>query len=305
MSVPSLIGAAVVTFFPDAHIANRLELIRRQVDRMVVVDNGSASETQALLRSWAEQSGSTLITNASNLGLATALNQGLGCCARMGCEWSMTFDQDSTPGEGMVRAQLLTIASMSPRRIAAVGAHTFDERVGGDEERWLQPRIGGFRLVGCAAGDLADVSFVITSGTLTRLRAWRELGGFDEGLFIDYIDHDFCLRARAAGWQIVVSSGARLAHNLGAKRQVNVMGREMRPTFHNATRHYYMARNRILMWRRYAWRYPHWWLFDACFGGLNTVRVMLAEDRRLEKMKAMLHGTWDGFCGRVGPMPMR
>jgi len=93
-----------------------------------------------------------------------------------------------------------------------------------------------------------------------------------------------------------------LAHNLGSKREVVVAGRKLRPTFHSTTRHYYMARNRILMWRRYAWRYPHWWLFDACFGTLNTMRVLVAEDHRCDKFAAMLRGTWHGVLGRRGPL---
>ncbi|SRR5208283_94288 len=296
------IAAVVVTYFPDDRVTERLTAIRGQVDRLGIIDNGSPAETRTVLETWAAANGAAVLANEENRGLAAALNQGMAWGGEAGCAWVITFDQDSMPQPGLVAALLATAQSAAvPEQVAVVGANTFDERTG-REDRWLRPAWWGFQRASCSSDDLHGVTFVITSGALTRIRAWRELGGFDEGLFIDYLDHDLCLKARRAGWEVCVSASARLAHNLGAKREVAVAGRRLRPTFHSATRHYYMARNRILMWRRYAWRYPHWWLFDACFGALNLLRVLLAEDRCGEKLAAMLRGTLHGVSGRSGPM---
>ncbi|MDE3084842.1 MAG: hypothetical protein KGJ37_06460, partial [Verrucomicrobiota bacterium] len=191
-------------------------------------------------------------------------------------------------------------------RVAVVAPRLREERLPREDCRWLKPHPRWswlFRRVPCREDDLSGVTFVITSGTLMDLRAYRRIGPMDEKLFIDYIDHDYCLRARNLGYEILVSYRAVLLHNLGAKRRVEVAGRSLRPTFHSEIRHYYMARNRILMWRRYARRFPHWWLFDACFGVLNVVRVLLAEDKRTAKLAAMLRGIWHGLLGRTGPMP--
>jgi rhamnosyltransferase len=302
MNGASLIGAVVVTYHPDERVVERLRAIRREVDRMVIVDNGSPMERRTLVQEWAEANAVSFVANPENRGLATALNQGMEWCERAGCEWAITFDQDSTPLPGFAAAALATArAAIAPERVAVVGARTSDEGTG-REDRWLRPAWYGFRRLPCDREDLVDVTFVITSGALTRVSAWRALGGFDDGLFIDYIDHDFCLRARRRGWRTMVSAHARLQHNLGARRNVVVAGRKMCPTFHSATRHYYIARNRVLMWWRHAWRCPHWWLFDAIFGGLNVVRVLLTEDRRGEKLRAMVCGTWHGLLGRRGAL---
>jgi rhamnosyltransferase len=276
--------------------------IRSQVERMVIVDNGSPAGTQSMLGAWGAANNAELISNAENWGLAAALNQGMAWSEEDGCEWAVTFDQDSTPRPGLVAALLGTAQSAGASdRVAMVGAHTVDERTG-REDRWVRPAWWGFRRVQCVGGDLHGVTFVITSGTLTRVRAWRSLGGFDEGLFIDYLDHDLCLKAHRAGWEILVSAGARLAHRLGSKREIVMAIGCMHPTFHGPIRHYYMARNRVLMWRRHAGRFPHWALFDATFWTLNIVRVLLTEDRRREKMAAMLLGIWHGLLGRRGPI---
>lgn len=144
---------------------------------------------------------------------------------------------------------------------------------------------------------------MITSGTLTSISDWKALGGFDEGLFVDYVDFDFALRVRSAGLEIVVSEKAVLHHSLGSKREVSCFGYRFHPTFHSPVRHYYMARNRLLLWRRYGFRQPHWWIFDAYSAVRNLVRVLLVEDRRKEKLLAFIRGVGDGLRGRTGPMP--
>jgi rhamnosyltransferase len=302
------IAAVVVTFQPDAGVQGRLAAVCQQVERLIVVDNDSGEPARTLLRNWAESAGAVFIANAENRGLAAALNQGMRRAEDEGFEWVVTLDQDSTPQPGMVAALARSVlAAPKPERVAIVGANTVDERRPEIADRWLLPGHWhmGFRRAACRGADLPNVTFVITSGSLTRVRTWRELGGFDEGLFIDFIDHDFCLKAHRIGLEVRVGSDARLLHNMGAKRAVKVAGRRLCPTFHSATRHYYMARNRILVWRRHAWRYPHWWMFDVCFSTLNSVRVFLAEDRRREKMAAMLRGTRDGLLGRRGREPQR
>jgi rhamnosyltransferase len=303
MSVPALTGAVVVTYQPDERVVERLNRIRPQVDRLVVVDNGSPEMERLNLQAWASGSNSAVIANTSNRGLAAALNQGMAWNREAGAEWVVTFDQDSTPSESLVTALLASAQrAHQPHRVAIVGSNTFDEKGTRVRDRWLTPGFLGFKRVDCSGGDLADVTFVITSGALTSVRAWQELGHFDEGLFIDYIDHDFCLKAHKAGWTVGVSAEARLAHNLGSKRVIEIAGRTMRPTFHNAARHYYMARNRVWMWKRYAFRFPHWWLFDFCFGGLNAIRVLVAENDRGIKLLAMMRGTFHAFLGRKGAM---
>jgi rhamnosyltransferase len=46
---------------------------------------------------------------------------------------------------------------------------------------------------------LQPVAFVINSMSVWRMQALRQLGPHDEGLAIDHVDTDYCLRARRAG----------------------------------------------------------------------------------------------------------
>jgi len=293
-------AAVVVTFFPDEGVGARLERLKAEFATIIVVDNGSDAESRRRL----EVAGVRLLPQERNLGLAAALNIGLAEAERQGFRWAVTFDQDSTPRPGFFEALWKSRESHpSPERVAVVGPRLVEERAGDETCRWIVPhprRRWWFSRIPCVDRDLSGVAFVITSGALTDLRILREIGPMDEGLFIDYIDHDYCLRALAAGYDVVVSAGAVLLHNLGAKRDIRVAGRTVRPTFHSAKRHRYMARNRWVLWRRHARRFPHWATFDAVHSGLNAMRVLLFEDGKMAKLGAMLRGAWDGLLGRQG-----
>jgi GT2 family glycosyltransferase len=55
-------------------------------------------------------------------------------------------------------------------------------------------------------------SAVTAACLVTRRRVWEEIGGFDEELAVSFNDVDYCLRARARGWQTVWTPFAELVH---------------------------------------------------------------------------------------------
>jgi len=294
------VAAVVVTFFPDEGLAERLAAIARECARVIVVDNGSGEASRARITGERIE----LIALGENCGIAAALNIGLGRAVELGYGWAVTFDQDSTPDPGMVAALWRTRQGAAvPERVALVGPRLSDEHLTHNEHRWVVPHPRcrwWFLRVACEGHDLFGVAFVITSGALTDLRIWREIGGMDEGLFIDYVDHDYCLRARKAGYEVGVSAAGVLRHNLGAKREFMVTGHVVRPTFHAALRLRYMARNRWMMWRRYARDFPHWAAYDEVHSIYKWLRTLAYEDGRSGKLAAGMRGTWDGMRGKCG-----
>lgn len=291
---PRVCGVTV-TYLPDESVEDNLALMVAECGLVVVVDNGSSP---AAHRSINSVGGAGLLALGENLGIAAALNRGFAQAEALGFQWVVTFDQDSRPASGMVDALLRTMADATVSdKIAVVGANTIDASFPERLEQW--PMAGGncfvLRRTPCSEKDLSGVATVITSGSLVRVSCWRELGGFDEALFIDYVDHEFCLRARSAGYDVRVSARARLIHSLGSKRVVQVLGRELTPNFHSPLRHYYMARNRIVVWKRYAWRFPYWFIFDASDVARNLVRVFFGETEKLKKFSAIIRGTCMGL----------
>jgi rhamnosyltransferase len=298
---PSGVCGVVVLYYPDDSVAENLRAMVAECDSIVAMDNGSSAEVRGRCEA---VPGVTLISLGENLGVAAALNRGAAWASDRGCEWIVAFDQDSRPQRGMVDA--LWAVHESNSLAAVIGPRIQEEGAVVSRYRWVRrhpmcPML--FQRVGATNQDLMEVTMLVTSGSLIELALWRRLGGFDEALFIDYIDTDYCLRAIRAGRRVAVAANAVLEHRLGDRQTDRLLGREFRPTHHAAFRHYYMARNRVRMWGRHAMAVPHWSLFDLCFAGFNGFRVLAFEKKRWWKLKAIMLGTWDGLFGRFGPCP--
>jgi rhamnosyltransferase len=296
-----ILCAVVVTFHPPEEVFGNLRAIAAECGRVLVVDNGSAPEVCARL---AAVPGVVLLALGENLGVATALNRGALWARGHGCGWMITFDQDSAPAPGLAAG--LWAAHERHPQAAVIGPRIAEEGMKDSTYRWVRrhPRVPGFfQRVACGDTDLPAVTLLVSSGSLIDLGVWAELGGFDEALFIDYVDSDFCLRALRSGRSLAVAAAARLRHRLGARQTGRLLGRDLRPMHHEALRHYYLARNRVRVWRRHALAVPHWALFDLAFAGLNGFRVVVFEEAKWAKLKATLLGTLDGLKDRTGACP--
>lgn len=298
------ICAVVVTYFPDERVEERLRIIAAECEHVVVVDNSAPAAAFRSLASLAKPV--EVLAQHRNLGVAAALNVGLERALALGFSWALTFDQDSTPQPGFSAGLWAArLRHAMPEQVAVVGPRLREENLAHEDHRWVVPHPRyrwWFRCAPCRDADLPGVAFVITSGALMDLRAFQRIGPMDAGLFIDYVDHDYCLRARQLGYDIVVSKDALLVHNLGAKREFRIGARAVRPTFHSALRLRYMFRNRRIVRRRYAHAFPHWACFDFVSTHHNLVRIALFEDQRGAKLRAICRGTCDGWLGRSGPI---
>lgn len=299
--------ALVVTYKPNGRTLDHCREIAEQVANMVIVDNGSGESVVAQLRHIETSVPVRVIANPINVGIGAALNQGFEAAIELGFAWVLTFDQDSAPGPEMVAELVATLNRYAEcSSIAMVGPDVIEENIPDTPYRFLRPfkcLPGAFRKSPVGKEDLTDVTAIITSGALTSVEAYEHLGPFRDDFFMDYVDTEFCLRARRMGYTVLVSARAKLLHNFGNRRAKRLLGVRFRPTFHPPSRLYYVFRNRIIMMRMYALSFPHFLVFDLVAGFFNLVRVLAFEDCRAAKVHACVLGTLDGIRGRSGAAP--
>ncbi len=296
----STLCAVVVLFRPEPEVSENLRALVRECGHVVVADNGCPAEFRLHLEAIP---GVEWLAMGGNVGVATALNRCLARADARGFKWVITFDQDSMPEPGLADELLATARRIE--RSGVVGPCIFDPALR-RAHTWLRPNAAipvFFQRTASGGRDIDEVTMVITSGALTSVAAWRAVGGFDETLFIDFVDTDFCLRLRRAGWRVSVSGAARLAHKLGRRERRRALGVSFHPTHHVPVRHYYICRNRPRMIARHGLREPHWLLFELCAAAMWVFRVLAFEGDRTRKITAMILGTWDGLRGRSGICP--
>jgi rhamnosyltransferase len=276
----------VVTFHPDQDFPSRARRIAAQVGALIVIDNASGPAALAMLASLPSID---LVRNARNLGIGQALNAGLARAAERGFRWALLMDQDSLIHENLIDS-LIEVLDSQPAipPVAVVGAGYRDplERpvaVAG------QPSEHG----------VDEVDWVITSGSLLSLEAYRDIGPFREEFFIDYVDLEYCVRARARGYRVLRARAPLMQHVIGAPTEHRLLWMRKWTSNHSPDRRYYRARNDTVMLRE-SGRYRSWRLKSLARSVRTCKRVLLYERGKWAKIRAVLQGWWDGIHGRMG-----
>ncbi|MBI2769633.1 MAG: glycosyltransferase [Burkholderiales bacterium] len=281
---------------PDS-IAQLVELLAPQVECIVLVDNAAsvAPGLQALAAP-----NVSCIASGGNKGTAGAMNLAWQRALAAGAHALISFDQDSRPAPGMVGSLLAAYASQASQAapFAAIGPAWTDAR-SGRAMRVLLPVSGSRRHAAPDAAGVVASDHVITSGCLIPSAAYLHVGPYDEGLFLDYVDIEWCLRARSLGWQVGIDTACRMSHAIG-DRVISFAGRSL--MLHAPVRNYLLLRNHLLLWpRRFIGRM--WLVSDLLQVAARMAASLLLAPPRLQRLRWLARGLRDGLRGRGGPPP--
>lgn len=279
------IAALIVTHNPDARLYTVLDRVSPQVGAVLVVDNGSSGDALPILADATARVRARVIRNADNLGIAAALNIGCAELARLGFARVLMLDQDSEPMPTMVEDLLRAYEACPWReRVGIIGSAT--------------PITAGQRV--CRDREWVERTEVITSGSLLDLGVIPAVGRFREDFFIDYVDVEFCLRLRRAGFRIIAPCTPTMLHAVGEPSRRRFLLSTVTPSNHSARRRYYIARNRLSVWRLYGRREPRFLAADALRFVKELVKIVLYEDRKLRKLRGTARGARDAWRGNLG-----
>jgi O-antigen/teichoic acid export membrane protein/GT2 family glycosyltransferase len=280
--------AIVVSFNPSNYLIEFAEQLLKQFDEVLIIDNNSNQEAKQILNK-IETLGCRIIYNKENLGIASALNQGFKCAVNK-YKWACTFDQDSNIDLDY-RVQLFSNLNTHFDRnaVAVVGPKIFEVQIKHNVAySWIKNSM------------IFEVPTVITSGSLIRVKAHEAVGGFNEALFIDYVDHEFSLKLRSKGFLVTQSANARLYHKLGNSKAHRVLFREFYSTHHDALRRYYNTRNRFYVYFKFLVFEPIWVIKDFYHFLKETFKILLVERDKMAKLKGISLGLFDCAYRRFG-----
>ena len=293
--------AVVVTYHPDSEFPERLARILPQVSALVIVDNGSNEAELKMLREISAHPSITLVPNAENLGVARALNIGMQRAA-LKASWALLLDQDSRVDGDMVQKLLTVYASFPDQDHLAVIGSGFRALNGGFHATDIEIHGAAAAAANARADAWIEVESVITSGSLVPLKAHAAIGPFREEFFIDYVDTDYCFRARAQGFRVIKTREPVMSHAIGAATQHGLPWMSKWTTNHSPDRRYYGARNDTVMLREYGnYRLGSWALKSLARRLRTCKRVALYEQMKAAKIIAVMQGWWDGVRGHMGP----
>lgn len=268
------IAAGIVLYNPDVvRLRENIEAIYSQIELLILIDNGS-DNISFIEAKYKNFNNIYIIKNEKNLGIAKGLNQIIDFCESKGFNWVLTLDQDSVCPSNLIEEyrkymQLPNVAIISPT-IA-------DRNKDKEETKHI-----------C---DYEIINKCITSASLTNIEICKKVGCFDEKMFIDLVDFEYCKRLLLNGYKIIRVNSVVLLHEIGHITQRRFLFWHVDVKNHSAFRKYYMARN-ILYCAKKQESY-----FSVAIAYLRVLKIflltLLYEKNKIKKCKLMIKGISD------------
>ena len=296
----AMIAAVVVLYHPSIDLLDQLlRSVIEQVDMAFVIDNTPEpfEETDALVARFAPRA--TYIPLLDNVGIAAAQNLGINRSIAASCSHVLLLDQDSALPPKMVDNLLAAEEALlrEGKEVAAVGPQFIDEKSGRPspairhhyfriEKLYLDPK----------SSISVETDHMIASGAIIRTSALDRVGLMREDFFIDWVDIEWCMRARSLGLKSYYVPSVVMKHSVGDS-VVSVLGRDVH--VHNDLRNYYMLRNAIYLFRLKSTGLK-WKINFAPRIPCYVLLYPMLSKHRVQNLRFVFRAIWDGVLGRLG-----
>ncbi len=301
-----IIAVGIVLYCPDyGRLKESLIRLSLQVETMILYNNwANIKAINEMVSEW--KSTVIIVGDGENRGIATALNKIMEKANELNYKWVITLDQDSIVPDNMLPAFL---SEIKRENVAIICSQNIDRR-----RKYMKPVMNP---------QYEYVKMCDTSGSCTNLQIWKELGGFDEWLFIDLVDNDYCKRVDIKGYKILRINTVVMDHQYGnIKPRGKLLEKfflKMGQIFHNTNiaklsfkrivnpmRIYYENRNILYLNKKYRQYGGIGYANHHCrtyIGFFLTFSLYswIVSDKKKEVYRAIRNGIKDGK--RVNPKP--
>jgi len=281
------LSGVTILYNPAPDVLDNLRTYIDNLDKLYIIDNSDVKDHILLtkIRNLSEKC--EVILNAENYGIATALNQAIKLALHDGFEWLLTMDQDSYFEDNIY-------------------FKAFHEYKNKNEVGLFTPEINEpiYKIrMSSAVTYLPINDIAYTSASIMNLHISQKINYFNEKLFIDAVDTDYCLRLLKHKYPIIKILGSPLIHKVGEKRVIYFpFNKKLILTEHLAFRHYYITRNHTYILFKY-------FLFHPKFVFLNYYRViynlsfeLFFNQNRLKILRYTLIGFFHCLTNRFGKL---
>jgi GT2 family glycosyltransferase len=297
-----LVYVVVLNWNNYADTAQCIESVYRQTyefRHILVIDNGSTNGSAMQLRHY--ENSLELLLLQENKGYTGANNIGMAHAFAHKADYVWLLNNDAT-AEPTALARLVEIAEAAPD----IGLASPLIRTQLDAPA-VEFACGRFDLTVPSylpSGDVAlarqwhavspDRVVLHGTGLLVCRALWERIGGLDDTFFAYWEDVDYSIRSVLAGFRNVTAFDVAIGHEA---KPTMTAPEVIRPHVY-----YYVARNELLMWRKYVTGRRY---LRATLWNLSRQLQQIARMRTYDAgTQAILAGLWDGWRGMQGPRGM-
>lgn len=272
----------VVTYFPETdELLENITSYIDEVDHLIIWENTPCDEIDYNLSgTFSNMSNITILTKNKNVGIGEALNNAAKFAIKQGYTHLLTMDQDSFFEAGMLSKFKQMISKLKKEDIGAYGVNYSSNSILAYKDN---------------ASHSLFVNECITSGTIYPTYLFKENIYFNEKMFIDAVDFEFCYRLKKKySKKTIIITNIILQHELGYHDDT-IFSRWV--SSYSAFRTYYLIRNQLYIWRHYSDLYGNYrkYFFVKNYVVLRVLNVLISEKDKKKKLESIYKGLKDGF----------
>lgn len=284
-----MIKALITVYHPADAVKENVEKIASQVDEVYICDNSPQNHEQFFSK---KSDNIHYIWFQQNLGLSSAFNRILKDEDLFSdSDYIIFFDQDSSISEGHIKKLVEEYESIEKKQanIGCLSPVFFNTSNNTVEIPRMKTPINEHSF---------EVASAITSSMLCKFKTIKDIGFWNESVFLDMADWDFCWRMRKQGKSCVMTDVVTLRHSLGTgEKKIGPISLRVGSAF----REYYQTRECLyLLTKDYT---P--FKFKIRFIAMLTIRPiihLIFLDNRRARFKYIIKGIKDFFVKKTGEL---
>ena len=265
----------VVLYNPKNDIIDNIHSYIDYLDELYVCDN-SENPNKEIIKEIEKIKKTTLISMNGNQGIALALKVGLQKAIDNQFDFCLTMDQDSKFPIVNKDYLLSYFNSENIDDFGIIGLNFM-------EKKDLKSR-------------LVETNTWITSGNFINIKNYKLISGFNEKLFIDYVDFELDEQFYKIGKKVAYIEDILLDHHLGNPIIKRILFKKVRSLNHPPIRYYYRYRNIYYLYKKNKSFYRESFKIEK----RNVLKVILCENEKRIKLKMIRKGKKDARKGILG-----
>ncbi len=228
-------AACVILYHPKKEDIANISTYSTKVEKVYIYDNTEGKSNENL---FSGIENATYFWDGENKGLSIQLNAACQKAIADNFDYLLTMDQDSSFTEENIDHYFEAILNFEEKeKVAVYGLEYSKNDINDTTKKHI------------------EVDHLITSASVMNLKLYKEIGGFDENLFIDGVDIDYCYSAVTKGFKNIKFARNFFHHSLGVRtRRGSIFSLYLikkNVSLHSSLRVYYMCRNMLYIKNKY------------------------------------------------------
>lgn len=198
--------AGIVLYNPNLdRLKDVIYSIANEVEEICIFDNNSFSfsNINTLINSLNVPCKIKILSGNKNYGIGYALNRIFEYASNEGYDWVLTLDHDTICPANIISeyCKMLNLQNVGMICPSVIDKEIASNHWGISNNQELYSK----------------VERCIQSGAMVKVNAWNSCKGFNEWMFIDFVDFDFCKRLELNDYAIIKNNRIVVDHELGAR----------------------------------------------------------------------------------------